>query len=332
MSVTPIVVVRGTGSIGSRHLAVFRDMLKLNPIAVPVRSERIAGLTAAGFQANTTLDTHRDAPCACVVATDTDRHLQDAEEALRRGYSLLIEKPVSHSTEGLRHLKDLAGTVRLPVFVGCTLRFHKGLRIFRTLLPRIGRVHSVRIECQSYLPDWRPGTDYRHSYSARKNTGGVLLDLIHEIDYAIWIFGRPEKVFAKVQNTGKLDIEAEDTADLLWTSPDRAAISIRLDYITRRTRRRMLAVGEYGTLEWDAIGKNVRLAPHDCDEEVVGIEQVRDDLYRDQAEAFLRAVMGGAPGDLATFEEGADAVALCDAARCSSQSGKEETIRDWRNQ
>ena len=43
----------------------------------------------------------------------------------------------------------------------------------------------------SYLPGWRPGTDYRQSYSAQRRLGGgVLLDVIHEVDYAAWVLGR----------------------------------------------------------------------------------------------------------------------------------------------
>ncbi len=92
----------------------------------------------------------------------------------------------------------------------------------------------------------------------------------------------------------------------------------------------MTAVGSNGTLEWDAIGQTVRWAPNRGNEEVIRIEQERDAMYRDQAESFLRALSGGGSGDLATLEDGADAVAICDAARRSSASGREETIRDWR--
>lgn len=331
MSAQGTLAVRGTGSIGTRHITVLRDLLQLKPVAVPVRAERLTELKGKGFQVAAALErVSGPGPHACVVATSTERHLPDAQDALRKGFSVLIEKPLSHSSEGLRQLKDLADATGLKVFVGCNLRFHRGLCRFRGQLPKLGPVHSVRIECQSYLPDWHPDSDYRRSYSARKNTGGVLLDLIHEIDYAMWLFGRPEKVFAKLQHSGTLEIESEDTADLLWTAPHAAAVSIRLDYITRRTRRRMTAIGSNGTLEWDAIGQTVRWVSNAGEEEVVRIEQKRDTMYRDQAEAFLRALSGGSPGDLATLEEGADAVAVCDAARRSSASGREEPIRDWR--
>ena len=311
-----------------RHLTVLRDALHLDPLAVPVRPARVQELKAAGFRASCTLD--RDTRGACIVASSTDRHIADATEALTRGFAVLVEKPLSHSTSGLSGLKATADAAGLPIFVACNLRFDEGLRTFRDRLPDIGNVNSVRIECQSFLPDWRPGTDYRQGYAARKDTGGVLLDLIHEIDYAIWCFGRPERVFASLGHSGQLEIDAEDSADLLWTSPAGAAVSIRLDYLTRQTRRRMIALGDAGGLEWDAVGKTVRIQRADGREEVERFEQERNDLYRKQAEAFLNAVSGGSAGDLATFDEGATAVAVCDAARRSSRSREEEDVRDWR--
>ena len=51
---------------------------------------------------------------------------------------------------------------------------------------------SAHVSCQSWLPDWRPGRDYRESYSARADEGGALRDLVPELDYATALLGRPE--------------------------------------------------------------------------------------------------------------------------------------------
>ena len=83
---------------------------------------------------------------------------------------------------------------------------------------------AVRVECQSWLPYWRPERDYRESYSARADEGGVLRDLVHELDYAIWAFGgpvgrRPRSVRA-VRATRCSASRPRRAADLLWTSGD----------------------------------------------------------------------------------------------------------------
>ena len=134
--------------------------------------------------------------------------------------------------------------------MACALRFDSSLLLFRKHLTEIGRIRSVRIECQSFLPEWRPGTDYRNAYSARADEGGVLRDLIHEIDYAIWIFGlRPRS--CPLGKPGLLGIESDEFADILWEAPSGASVSIRLDYLTRIPRRKCVPVEILGI--WSGI-------------------------------------------------------------------------------
>ena len=319
------VLVLGTGSIGMRHLRVLGG-LGVPAFALPAR-------TTSAREGLAIVDSYASAAAngatAAVIATATGRHLADAMDGIRAGYHLLVEKPAASTAAGLAALERAAREADRHVFVGCCLRFDAALGRFREWLPHIGKVHSVRIECQSYLPDWRPGTDHRASYSARRDDGGVLRDLIHEIDYAAWLFGWPAAVSARIGNTGVLRIESEEWADLSWESRD-VAVSIRLDYLTRPSRRIMRAHGELGTLEVDLIQHRVVLERAGTPADTAVVPQERDDMMRDQTRAFLTAANGGDPGHLATLGEGAQALAICDAARLSSQSGEVTVVRDWR--
>jgi predicted dehydrogenase len=328
----PNIAVLGTGSIGQRHLAVLRDELGMQPVAVPLRESRLAELRAEGYATASTIGQAVAPDDLCIISTDTGRHLQGALAALKSGWHVLIEKPILPTASGLIELEQAAQRCDRRIFVGCVLRFNAGLQRFRDTLPLIGPVHSVRIECQSFLPDWRPGRDYRLSYSARRNEGGVLRDLIHEIDYALWLYGRPNRVFCQLGNTGELGIEAEEYADLFWISSPQVAVSMRLDYLARIPRRRMRAFGAQGELEWDAQSMCVALELVGQPTQKWNCTMERNAMFREQSSAFLRAVQGGDCGALATFDEGAFAIALCDAARESAQSGKSERIKDWRTE
>jgi hypothetical protein len=132
-----------------------------------------------------------------------------------------------------------------------------------------------------------------------------------------------------LQNTGQLGIELEEIADLAWTAPSGATVSMRLDYLTRDPRRKMIAYGEGGELEWDAIMQCVHLRVPGKPTETVVNNGDRDSALRSQAQAFIAACSASACEDLCTLDEGAFAVALCDAARRSSASGCVEAIRDW---
>ena len=322
--------VLGTGSIGARHLRVLRDLVGAPVSAVPVRASRHEELEAQRFKVFRTLEEAVAAGArAIVVATDTARHVADLQAALKLGCCVLVEKPLSPMANGLAALARAIDGTNQMVYVACDLRFEASLLHFRQRLPAIGKVHAVRIACQSYLPDWRPGRDYRQSYSARAGEGGVLLDLIHEIDYGVWLFGAPSQVFARLQTSGRLGIAVEESADLYWDTPGGASVSIRLDYLTRRTHRSMCAYGDLGEIEWDGVTQSVSLSGQDGVEQR-DFPQARDATMRDQDAAFLQAISGGDPGVLTTFDEGALAVSICDAARRSSMSGRFEAVADWR--
>src|SRR5262249_51275829 len=307
-----------------RHLRALRD-LNMNAVAVPVREARLRELEDSGFRIAEKFVADQDSQKLAIIASASGRHVADALAALQHDCHVLVEKPLGTTIDGLARLESAVRKCDKKIFVASSLRFSDGLQEFRRQLKQIGRVHYVRVECQSFLPDWRPGRDYRASYSARAGEGGVLLDLIHEIDYATWIFGRAQSVFAILQNTRQLGIESEEIADLAWTAPSGATVSMRLDYLTRDPRRRMIAYGESGELEWDAVMQCLHLRLAGETVQTVMDTNDRDSLLRRQAQAFVEACSGGAPGDLCTLEEGAFAVALCDAARRSSASGRLET-------
>ena len=73
----------------------------------------------------------------------------------------------------------------------------------------VGKILSVRCEVGQFLPSWRPNIDYRESVSARKALGGgALLELSHEIDYLMWIFGDIDWVKATLEMTHRHWIES----------------------------------------------------------------------------------------------------------------------------
>lgn len=326
-SVQALVAVVGTGSIGTRHLRVTAQLPGIQVLAVPRRADRIGTLTAQGYR--TATDVRQAAEMGAthaIIATDTGRHVEDGLAALGLGLHVLVEKPMARDArEGLL-LRGAAGRFNRTVCVGNVLRFCTGLSVLRDLLEGIGAPHSVRIECQSYLPDWRPDRDYRKAYCARADEGGVLRDLIHEIDYAGWLFGWPRRAWGRLRNLARLGIEAEEAADVQWETAEGCVVSIALDYLSRPPRRGARILGEHGTLEWDYFAGSVTLTVGGSGPRTIPTLQTRDEMLGAQNLAFLGASRGEADLRLATADDGLRALAVCDAVRQASQSGKEQQV------
>lgn len=175
------------------------------------------------------------APEYVVVANDTAQHAAALIELVATGYSgrLLVEKPLAAAApSGARF--DCAA-------VGYNLRFHPVLVALQAAL-RTERLISLQAYCGQYLPDWRPGTDYRQSYSAdARRGGGVLRDLSHELDYLLWLGGGWKRVAALGGRTGELEISSDDSWALLLELDRCAVVSLQINYLDRPGRRAIVA-------------------------------------------------------------------------------------------
>lgn len=317
------VIVIGTGSIGMRHLGVLRSMPGIEVSAVPMRAGRAAELRGTGIQAFDDLPAAlASRPDGAIVATDTGRHVSDALACLGAGCEVLVEKPLASNASDGHTVAARARTLGLRVSVACCLRFDAALSWTRARLPDIGRVTLADFECLSWLPDWRPGRDHRAGYAARPGEGGVLLDLVHELDAAAWLFGPAATVHAVLENSGAVDLPAgiEDTALLLTTHAGGLAVTTRLGFASRIASRRLRVWGDRGLLEWDGISRRARQVDPTGREVAALASPGPDAMYGAQAEAWIGSLGGHAPAPLATLEEGIAVLATCDAARRSART------------
>lgn len=181
-----------------------------------------------------------------IISNPTSAHAQTIKSLIPKNIPLFIEKPL-FSTLGNKELLREIKERQIPTYVACNLRFLGCLQFAKEYING-KRINEVNSYCGSYLPDWRPGTDYKKTYSANKDLGGgVHIDLIHEIDYVYWFFGKPEKVTRVFSNVSSLGINAYDYANYTLSLPIFNA-SIILNYYRRDAKRSLEIVMEDETI------------------------------------------------------------------------------------
>ncbi len=264
-SITFDAAIIGFGSIGQRHaynlLNLGKRVIVYDPLPQQLHKAREAGYAViSSFKAAISLS-H-----AVVICSPPLLHIPQAVAALYLGKPAFIEKPLSANVNGIKQLFSISKNKHAGFFVGCNLRFTQGLQVVKKLLEKnaIGQVVSAEINFGYYLPLWRPETDYRKNYAAsRKAGGGIMLDAIHEIDYAIWLFGSPREVFAVYGKKSDLEIETEDYADIFGnfgSGNNSTPVQIHLDYLNKTYTRYCRIVGEKGEIYWNFADKTLTIS------------------------------------------------------------------------
>lgn len=246
-------LIVGYGSIGRRHA---KNLITLGQnVSICTRSERnLRDSQEDGY------DTYPDFekaikidPDGVLICTPPSTHIDLARRSLEAGSNVFIEKPISDSLDGIDSLDELAREKGLITQVGYNLRFSPGLRKLKELIDsnRYGRPFHLRATIGQYLPFWRPNIDYRDCYTGKKELGGgLLMELSHEIDYVLWLLGKPKSVFCKTSKISDLDITSKDSADIIISFHSGTTANIHLDFLRKDYCRNCEVICQEGTLMW----------------------------------------------------------------------------------
>lgn len=311
------VAVLGLGSAGRRHaghaLGLGHEVVAWDPVAPAPDGVRAVDSPEAAIAAAD----------AVVVASPNVHHPTQALAAIAAGRPVLVEKPLALDAAGAAQVRDAAAAAGVVAGVAMNLRFLPVIAALRDAIAagELGRVLHVRATFGFDLRLWRPGTDWRASYSARADLGGgILLDAIHELDYVGWMLGPATSVAAELARVGDLGVDVEDTADLLVRHASGARSAIHLDFVAPAYDRGADVVGTEATASWSWGGDVVTVRRHDTPDRAIAAPGDVATTYRAVIADFLDAVAsGGAPRT--TLAEGVEALRLADAARASSRGG-----------
>lgn len=301
------VLIMGVGSIGRKHIAALRCIDPQCEI-VALRSSRTA-TAIEGVRNVYSIDEVKDQDIDfAIISTPTSSHIDSIKEAAKIGCPLFIEKPVYHRLCPAKTIEELAPSGQLT-YVACNLRFLECLAFIKDAIATRGkRINEVNSYCGSYLPSWRPGADYRQVYSARPEMGGgVHIDLIHELDYIYWMFGKPLSVAKTLRSNSTIGIEAIDYANYCLAYPDFCA-SVVLNYYRRDYKRTLEIVWEDETWLADLAANTVTRAGGDV---IFHSDRTILDTYQTQLRYFINLVKDNSKASSNTVNDAFDVLKIC---------------------
>lgn len=269
----------GLGSIGTRHLqnlttlcaaqgVVLRaDALRSN-LSRPLR-DGVAEKLTAQFTSVAELLPFYD---LVFITNPTAYHADVLGQMQGRAGAFFIEKPIFDATQTDIDLEDIIPSSQ-KAYVAAPMRWCGAMLALKEYLASHPKSapYCARAICSSYLPSWRAGVDYRTVYSAHKDMGGgVTIDLIHEWDYLVDLFGKPLEMHHFKGTYSELEIDSDDVSIYIARYSD-LLCELHLDYFGRSYRRSIELFTKEGTMIAD-FGAGTLTLPNgtvqDCAEDV----------------------------------------------------------------
>ncbi len=228
------IIFFGLGSIGRRHVRLLQAHFKHELYAF--RSGESAQPSIEGVrEISTWKEVSQIKPDVAFITNPTYQHIATALKCAQAGMHLFIEKPIDCTDKQLTRLIAIVERKRLTAYVAYFLRFHPMIEDLKRALSDAKNV-QLHVTATSFMPEWRSGRDYSKVYSAQKRQGGgVVLDLSHEIDYVDYLIG-VESIEGRAGRLSQLKTDCEDFADIL-TKSRRGNALIHLNYNSRKIQR-----------------------------------------------------------------------------------------------
>ncbi|MBI1778334.1 MAG: Gfo/Idh/MocA family oxidoreductase [Proteobacteria bacterium] len=341
------ILLCGFGSIGQRHARILKRVLGDEAELGAFRARKrnlvinddlsiVEGVDPAVHWGIRTFDRLEAAldwrPRAVFVTNPISMHVETAKRVLEADCHVFVEKPLSHSDDGVDALVEETRQRGRTLMVGYQLRHHPAYTMMRRLIGEgaIGRVCSANLEFGEYLPLMHPYEDYRQTHMARSDQGGgAILCLSHEIDAACFLFGSPTSVLAVGGHLSDLELDGvEDLASMLFRASidgRTVPIHIQLDFLQRPSWRQCRILGEKGALEFEYGNRRIVLTTAADTVATDFSDWQRNQMFEAEVVEFLECVRGERESEplrlaaLATHR-------ACMAARKSLRSGREESV------
>jgi len=199
----------GLGFMGKMHATAYRQLqsvLDFKVTAVADTDRERADQTAKILEAKAYYSPQDLIDTADVNTVDiclpTWLHYDYASKALSKGFNIFVEKPLCLNTKEAYDLVKQAEEMKVFSQVGQCLRFWTEYEYLKSVTEEgvYGKMKHLKLRRLSPRPGWGSNNWLLNEYMS----GGATLDLqIHDVDFALYLFGKPRKVTTFINPNGE---------------------------------------------------------------------------------------------------------------------------------
>ena len=322
------VGIVGVGFMGTTHASGWAET-SAEIVGFTAETEKEAGTVASQYRTKVYSSLEDMLPDVDVVdiCSPTHLHYEMALKAAAAGKHVVCEKPLARTTQQAQKIVKACREAGVQLLVAHVVRFFPEYAMAHAAVAegQIGRPGVIRLHRGSYRPK-KPAGNW---FLDEVKSGGILMDLmIHDYDYASWLAGEVESVFA--QRVTEHHIEAPVDYGLVvltHRSGTLSHISGAWAYPPPTFRTKLEIAGDKGLIEFDSEGTApiqnliIKASSSDAPDVALPSSPVSESPYTTQIKEFYHTLVDGTPSRISAAD-GLHAVQIAEAALESAHSGQ----------
>ena len=252
----------GFGSAGAKHLKTLIDN-NINCNIYVISSRKHKANSENVFYLNDIKEIKSININLVFICSSPSNHFKDlliCQKFFGKNVYYLIEKPITNNFATLiKNIKNIK-IKHSNIFVGYQIQYSGGYNKIKKMIKNLYSKNILHIEsvCESYLPHWRTNRPFKYGNSLNYENGGVLLELSHEINYLISLFGVPKKVYAtnQINKLFKSKVDENVSANLIFKNGK--VVNLYLNFDNKFYKKRLLELRTNDEiLTWNLINNEV---------------------------------------------------------------------------
>ena len=296
------VGVIGCGFWGKNHVRVFNEITQCNLLSVADTDSKKARIIGEQYRVKWYSDPMKLIENPAIdfisICSPTVTHAALALDAVKAGRHILVEKPMTSTSDEAKQVIAAAQKTNVYVMVGFIERFNPAVRYAEQMIKE-KKIGTPVLASAKRVSRW----------PIRIGDVGVVKDLaIHDIDLICHIFqNQVTQVFA---SAGSLMHTHEDFANIMMQFQGGKSAFIEVNWLTPRKIRRLIITGTEGIIQVEYITQKVTLENQKM--VVTPFFQNAEPLKLELEHFVTSIAIDQAPSP--NGEDGLHALTLCEAA------------------
>jgi len=244
---------------------------------------------------------------ACLVCTPTKTHYQVSRKLMENGINIFVEKPLSYSSKECEEMIDIAKRNKVAMTCGYIERFNPAVQDVKKLLDeeKYGELLMIEFHRENRMP--------LHI----KDVGIIYDTAVHDIDTAIYLFGKdPQVVFARA---GNIFHSFEDFSNIMLGFGKNKAAVISSNWITPKKVRKFSAVCTEGIINGDFIKQEITI--EDSNSTIIPRRASLAEPLSLELKSFIDVIEGKRGQPEVSPQEATNVTKIAEAALLSSNTG-----------